>query len=483
MNRNNFFKCLPLAAGVALLSLPVKAQQRAATTPNIVFILADDLGYGDLSAYGQRKFSTPHIDQLAKQGMRFTQFYAGTSVCAPSRASLITGLHTGHTFIRGNKEVKPEGQQPIADTVVTIMEVLKKAGYTSGIFGKWGLGPVGSSGDPLKHGTDRFYGYNCQRESHRYFPTHLWDNGNKVVLTENGQLEQMKTYAPALIQQQALRFLEDNKNKPFFLYLTYTLPHAELQVPDDSLFRHFKGKFAEQPYKGNDYGPKATVPGYASQAYPHATFATMVTRLDNYVGEVMERLKALGLDKNTLVIFTSDNGPHTEGGADPAFFNSAGGFRGVKRDLYEGGIREPFIARWPGKIKAGSTNHFQGAFWDIMPTLAQLTNAPAMPYTDGVSLLPTLTGGKGQQQQPYLYWEFHEDGGRQAIRQGKWKAVRQQAQQHPDAPIELYDLTKDPAEAKNVAAAHPDIVRKMATYMKEAHVETPLYPFTTAVSH
>jgi len=357
------------------------------------------------------------------------------------------------------------------------MEVLKKAGYTSGIFGKWGLGPVGSEGDPMKQGTDRFYGYNCQRESHRFFPTHLWDNDTKVVLEQNGRLEHMNTYAPDLIQQQALRFLDDNKNKPFFLYLTYTLPHAELQVPDDSLFRHFKGKFEEKPYKGNDYGPNATVAGYASQQYPHATFATMVTRLDNYVGEVMARLKELGLDKNTLVIFTSDNGPHKEGGADPAFFNSSGGFRGVKRDLYEGGIREPFIARWPGNIKAGSTNSFQGAFWDIMPTLAQLTNAPAAPYTDGVSLLPTLTGKKGQQPHNYLYWEFHEDGGRQAVRQGNWKAVRLHAAQHPDGAVELYDLSTDPGETKNIAATHPDITRKLAAYMREAHVETALYPF------
>lgn len=462
---------------LASLAGAASAQQKKATTPNIIFILADDLGYGDLSAYGQQQFSTPHIDQLAKQGMRFTQFYAGTSVCAPSRASLITGLHTGHTFIRGNKEVNPEGQQPIADTVITIMDILKRAGYTSGIFGKWGLGPVGSSGDPLRHGTDKFYGYNCQRQSHRYFPTHLWDNETRVTLDANGQLEQMKTYAPDMIQAQALRFLDESRNKPFFLYLTYTLPHAELQVPDDSLFRHFKGRFAEKPYKGNDYGPGATVPGYASQEYPHATFATMVTRLDNYVGEVMERLQQLGLDKNTLVIFTSDNGPHKEGGADPVFFNSSGGLKGAKRDLYEGGIREPFIARWPGRIKAGSTNDFQGAFWDIMPTLAALTYAPAVAYTDGVSLLPTLTGSKGQQQHPYLYWEFHEDGGRQAVRQGKWKAVRQHAMHHPNAPIELYDLSTDPSESDNIAAAHPDIVRRMEKYMKEAHVENELFPF------
>ena len=469
-----FSTYLPAAALLTLLSFPVKAQQQPAA-PNIVFILADDLGYGDLSAYGQKKFSTPHIDQLAKQGMRFTQFYAGTSVCAPSRASLITGLHTGHTFIRGNKEIEPEGQQPIADTVITLMEVLKKAGYTSGIFGKWGLGPVGSPGDPLKQGVDRFYGYNCQRQSHRYFPTHLWDNDTQIPLEENGNLAQMKTYAPDMIQQQALRFLDDNKNKPFFLYLTYTLPHAELQVPDDSIFRRFKGRFEERPYKGQDYGPGATAAGYASQQYPHATFAAMVTRLDMYVGQVMDRLKALGLDKNTLVIFTSDNGPHTEGGADPAFFNSAGGLNGFKGDLYEGGIRVPMIARWPGKIAPGSTSDFAATFYDVLPTLSELAHTAPPAGLDGLSFVPTLLG---QQQTPHdhLYWEFAEKAGQQAVRMGNWKGVRRNVKKMPEGPIELYDLKTDPAETKNVAADHPDIVNKIAQIMRSDRTESKEFP-------
>ncbi|MDQ0108941.1 arylsulfatase A-like enzyme [Chitinophaga terrae (ex Kim and Jung 2007)] len=462
-----------------LFSFEVFAQQHS-NTPNIVFIVADDLGYGDLSCYGQQKFKTPNIDLLAKQGMRFTQFYAGTSVCAPSRASLLTGKHTGHTYIRGNKELEPEGQEPLPEHTITLPEVLKRAGYVTGIFGKWGLGPVGSSGDPLKQGVDKFFGYNCQRQSHRYFPTHLWDNDEKVVLEENGQLDTMAVYAPDLIQVSALNFLEANKNRPFFLMLTYTLPHAELQLPeDDDDFQQFKSMFGEQPYKGDDYGPGALVAGYASQRYPRAAFAAMVTRLDNYVGEVMAELKKQGLEKNTIVIFTSDNGPHTEGGADPGFFNSAGGLRGVKRDLYEGGIRVPFIARWPGKIRANTTNLYTGAFYDLVPTLAQVSRSPMLVASDGVSLVPALTGAGKQKEHPYLYWEFHENGGRQAVRQGKWKAVRLQAKGNPDGAVELYDLVADPKETKDLAAAYPAIAARMAAYMKAAHEESPAFPFFT----
>lgn len=474
----------PLA--IALIQLMLLAPSRlifaqvAPQKPNIIFILADDLGYGDIEPYGQTKIKTPNLLQLAKEGMQFTQFYAGTSVCAPSRSSLMTGQHTGHTFIRGNKEVKPEGQYPISDTTFTIAEALKNAGYATGLFGKWGLGPVGSSGDPLKHGIDRFYGYNCQRQSHRYYPTHLWDNDEKVVLTENGNLDHTNTYAPDLIQEKALQFINQHARQPFLLFLTYTLPHAELLVPDDSIFQYYKGKFAEKPFKGNDYGPGATDGGYTSQLYPHATFAAMVTRLDKYVGEVMSELKRLGIDDNTLVIFTSDNGPHLEGGADPKFFNSSGGFRGVKRDLYEGGIREPFITRWPGKIKAGTKNNYIGAFWDIFPTFTAIAGVAAPRHTDGVSLLPTLTGNKNQQEHSYLYWEFHEGGGRQAVRKGKWKAVRLNVFKKPNGPVELYDLSRDKAETKNLAAQYPQIARQMAAIMQQAHVESPVFPFAIA---
>lgn len=376
--------------------------------PNIVFILADDMGYGDLGCYGQKLIETPHIDALAAKGIRFTQFYAGTSVCAPSRSSLLTGQHTGHTPIRGNYEIQPEGQLPLPDTAYTIAKMLKDAGYVTGDFGKWGLGYPGSEGTPGKQGFDHFFGYNCQRQSHNYFPDHLWDNDTRVDYANTP--ENQKYYAPDLIQKKALEFIDENKTKPFFLYLSYTLPHAALQLPHgDSLLEYYKRKFNEQP---------KTIPalwdgkGYQPQAYPHAAYAAMVTKLDNYIEQVVEKLKTLGIEKNTLIIFTSDNGPHREGGNDPAFFNSSGGFKGIKRDLYEGGILTPMIAYWPAVITKPKVSGLTGAFWDFMPTFAAMAGAPAPPHTDGISLLPTLSSNGKQRQHEFLYWEFHEDGGR-----------------------------------------------------------------------
>lgn len=470
------FSHIQLIILVVLVS--VSAQAQSTNRPNIVFILADDLGYGDVGINGQQRIKTPHIDRLAREGMQFRQFYAGTSVCAPSRASLLSGKHTGHTFIRGNKSVEPEGQQPIADSIMTVAELLQRAGYTTAAFGKWGLGPVGSEGDPNKQGFDTFYGYNCQSLAHRYYPDHLWHNGEKIVLAGNANLQQTNTYAPDLIQQQALQFLESRNGKqPFFLFLPYILPHAELIAPDDSLLAYYKGKFPEKPYAGADYGANAKTGGYASQAYPRATFAAMVARLDGYVGQVMAALKAKGLDRNTLVIFSSDNGPHIEGGADPQFFNSSGGLRGVKRDLYEGGIREPFFARWPGVIKAGSQSDYVGAFWDLLPTFAELAKTNVPTTIDGLSIVPTLTGKGTQARHGYLYWEFHENGGRQAVRQGNWKAVRLQAIDQPDGAVELYDLSTDPAEAHNIAAQHPAKARELSQLMQQSHTESPLFPF------
>ncbi|RRB03852.1 arylsulfatase [Larkinella rosea] len=465
-----------------LFLIPVANAQRNQTgtsqRPNIIFILADDLGYGDLGINGQKLIKTPNIDRLAKEGVRFTQFYAGTSVCAPSRSALMTGQHTGHTYIRGNKSVEPEGQQPIADSVVTMAEILKKAGYVTGAFGKWGLGPVGSEGDPNKQGFDRFYGYNCQSLAHRAYPEHLWDNDKKIPLTENGKLLYTRQYAPDLIQKAALGFVDARDNKqPFFLFLPYILPHAELIAPEDSIFQYYKGKFAEKPYKGADYGPGATSGGYASQTHPHAAFAAMVARLDLYVGQLMAKLKEKGLDQNTLVIFSSDNGPHLEGGADPVFFNSGGGFRGFKRDLYEGGIREPFVARWPGVIKPGTKNDFVGAFWDLLPTFAELAGTKITNRIDGISFAPTLTGKGVQKQHEYLYWEFHEKGGVQAVRQGNWKAVRLNAATKPDTPVELYDLATDPAEKTNLAAKNPDKARQLGDLMQKSHTPSNLFPF------
>lgn len=466
---------------ILILSFASIVQAQKAPRPNIVFIIADDLGYGDVGFNGQKKIKTPNLDRLSAGGMRFTQFYAGTSVCAPSRSSLISGHHTGHTYIRGNKGVLPEGQEPIADSVVTVAEVLQQAGYKTGAFGKWGLGPTGSVGDPNRQGFDAFYGYNCQTLAHRYYPNHLWENDRKIVLEANENLRQTKQYAPDLIQAKALDFIEAQSNdQPFFLFLPYILPHAELLVPDDSLLQYYKGKFPEKPYVGQDYGAEATRGGYTSQPYPHATFAAMVARLDWYVGQIVAKLKEKGLDKNTLIIFTSDNGPHIEGGADPDFFDSNGPFKGYKRDLYEGGIREPFVAYWPGTIKAGSSSAYLGAFWDLLPTFGELAGTSAPQGIDGLSFAATLTGRGKQPQHSYLYWEFHEQNGKQAIRQGNWKAVRLNAGSQPNGPVELYDLLKDPGETTNLASKYPAKAKELGQLMNQSHVPSALFPFGTA---
>lgn len=446
----------------------VVAQQK----PNVIFILADDLGYADVGCYGQKLIETPNIDRLAANGMKFTQYYAGTSVCAPSRSSFMTGQHTGHTPIRGNMEIEPEGQAPLPDTAFTIAEMFKKAGYTTGGFGKWGLGYPGSEGVPTNQGFDEFFGYNCQRQSHNYFPDHLWNNDERVEL--NNTIKHQTEYAPDLIQKEALNFIEKNKKKPFFIFLPYTLPHAGLQLPEsDPVFAYYKKKFNEKPrsikpWNGQDYQP---------QAYPHAAYAAMVTKLDTYVGEVMRKLKEAGLDKNTLVIFTSDNGPHVEGGNDPAFFHSNDGFRGIKRQLFEGGIREPMIAYWPGVIKKGQTSDLICAAWDFFPTFSVMVHQPVSPGLDGLSILPTLCGKGIHTKHEYLYWEFHEDGGRQAVRMGDWKGVRENAMKDNNAPIMLFDLSKDPAESKNLASQNPGIVNKIAAIMQSAHVENKNFPF------
>jgi len=458
-----------------LLSFSASAQQKK---PNIVLIVADDLGIGDLGAYGQKFIQTPNIDRLAEQGLKFTQFYAGTSVCAPSRSALMTGQHTGHTYVRGNKEIVPEGQEPLADSVQTLAMLLKKAGYTTGAFGKWGLGMVGTSGDPNRKGFDEFFGYNCQRQSHRYYPTHLWHNDRKVVL-EGNDLAHKVQYAPGLIQDKTLEFMEKNRDKPFFLFIPTVLPHAELAGPEDEFYRKYENRFEETPHRGNDYGPQATVPGYASVSKPRATYAAMVERMDHYVGQVVQKLKELNLLDNTLIIFTSDNGAHSEGGADPAFFNSTAGLRGQKRDLYEGGVRVPLIAYWPGQIRqAGVTNHV-AAFWDLLPTFTELAGAPPASYTDGLSLLPTLTGKGKQARHKYLYWEFHESGGRQAVRSGPWKLVKLQVKNPDKTTYELFNLETDPAETQSLVNSKSSVYKKLRKYIDEAHIESPIFPLYT----
>ncbi|WP_316819128.1 arylsulfatase [Pedobacter nyackensis] len=445
------------------------------TQPNVIFILADDMGYGDIGCYGQTKIETPNIDKLAAGGIRFTQFYAGTSVCAPSRASLMTGLHTGHTPIRGNMEIKPEGQLPLPATTYIMPEMFKAAGYKTGAFGKWGMGFPGSEGDPVNQGVDQFYGYNCQRQSHNFFPGHLWDNNKRVEL--NNTITRQVEYAPELIQKQAIAFMENNKNAPFFMYMAYTLPHAALQLPNgDKTFEYYKTKFAEQPKAiTSDWGGS----GYQPQAYPHAAYAAMVTKLDTYVGELVSKLKELGLEKNTLIVFTSDNGPHREGGNDPEFFNSSGGFKGIKRQLTEGGIREPVIVNWQGKIKSGQTSDYLGAFWDFFPTFAELAGQTLPFRSDGLSIVPLLLNKGKQKQHDFLYWEFHEDGGRQAVRMGKWKAIRENVMKNPESPIALYDISKDIKESIDLSAKYPAIVKKMREIMLKEHLEEKNFPFLT----
>lgn len=447
--------------------------------PNIIYILADDLGYGDLGCYGQTRFETPNLDRLAAEGIRFTQHYSGSSVCAPSRSSLMTGQHTGHTPIRGNKEFQPEGQEPLPASSVTVAEILKHAGYQTAAFGKWGLGFVGAEGDPQAQGFDYFFGYNCQRQAHRYYPTHLWRNNEKVNLPGN-DLSNTATYAQDEIHKEALRYIEDHKEGPFFMYLPYVIPHAEIIAPDDSLFHKYADRFEEKPFIGKpgaDYGPNINVNMYASQEKPKAVFAAMVSRLDVYVGQIVGKLQELGIEKNTIVMFASDNGPHKEGGADPVFFQSSGELRGAKRDLYEGGIRVPFIAWWPGTINGDRTSDHISAFWDVAPTLAELAGAGEMHDSDGISFLPELLGSDDQRKHDRLYWEFHEQGGKQAIRMGKWKGIRLNVKNNPDSPIALYNLEEDMKESQDIAKDHAEIVEIMKAAMDKERRENPIFPF------
>jgi len=435
--------------------------------PNIIYILADDLGYGDLSCYGQENFSTPHLDQLAKNGIRFTRHYSGSTVCAPSRSVLMTGLHTGHTPIRGNREVKPEGQAPLPASAITMAELLKEAGYVTGAFGKWGLGFPGSEGDPVNQGFDTFFGYNCQRYAHRYYTEYLWENNTKFFLEGNDWTNTV-SYAPDVIQAKTLDFIRENKGKPFFAYVPIVIPHAELIVPEDEILAKYMGIYPEEPYVGNpgaDYGPEMNISMYCSQENPHATFAAMVHRIDLYVGQIVSLLEELGIAENTMVMFTSDNGPHEEGGADPDFFNSSAGLRGVKRDLYEGGIRVPFIVSWPGTVKANQTSDHISAFWDVLPTLGEIGGFKAAK-TDGISFLPELMG-REQAKHEFLYWEFHERGGKQALLKGDWKAVRLNVRENPLGPLELYMMESDPLEQNNVADQHPDLVITFSQMMEE----------------
>ncbi|WP_016957787.1 arylsulfatase [Catenovulum agarivorans] len=466
----------------------------AKNKPNVIYIIVDDLGIGDIEPYGQQKIRTPNLQQLANEGLTFNQHYAGNTVCAPSRAALMTGLHSGHSQIRGNYELgdftdeREFGQLPLKPGTTTLGTVMQDAGYKTALIGKWGLGGPGSYGTPNKQGFDYFFGYLDQKQAHNHYPTHLWKNEQWFALNNEfvhphqslpegvdpNDPESYKAYlredfAQERLTQDALRYIKENQHNPFFLYLAYAGPHAALQAPEDEIDKY---QFDETPY-----GVKSA---YLPQRRPRAARAAMISHIDQGVGQVKALLEKLGIADNTLIIFTSDNGPSKEGGADVEFFDSNGDFRGYKRDLYEGGIRMPTIAYWPGQIAPGQTTDHASAFWDVLPTLADLANVPLTTKTDGISFLPTLLNKPGQQEHDSLYWEFHRPNGfhAQAVRirdeqNGDWKAVRFFKQgQRKNPPIELYNLKNDPSEQQNIAAQHPDIVQQAKELMETSRTQS-----------
>lgn len=495
-----------LGAGLTCLSLSAHAEKK--TRPNIIYIMCDDMGYGDLGCYGQPYIETPHLDNMAREGMRFTQAYAGSPVSAPSRASFMTGQHTGHCEVRGNKEYWRNvpmvkygnnddyslvGQHPYDPDHVILPEILKDQGYTTGMFGKWAGGYEGSVSTPDKRGIDEYYGFICQFQAHLYYPNFLnrfsRSQGDtavvREVLEENIQYPMFgkdylkrPQYSAELIHQAALKWLDSQDGKqPFFGIFTYTLPHAELAQPEDSILLKYQQKFFHDKTWGGDEGSR-----YNPSVHTHAQFAGMITRLDAYVGEVLAKLKEKGLDENTIVIFTSDNGPHEEGGADPEFFGRDGKLRGLKRQCHEGGIRVPFIVRWPGKVAAGTVNEHPCAFYDMMPTFCELAGVKnyvkkytnkkkEVDYFDGISIVPTLLGQANQQQHEFLYWEFNETN-QIAVRMGDWKLVVKKGQ-----PF-LYNLATDLHEDHDVAAEHPEVVQRMKEIIRAQHTPNPHFSVT-----
>jgi arylsulfatase A-like enzyme len=436
-----------------LLILLISAAFAANGTPNIIFILSDDLAQGDLGCYGQKLIRTPRIDGMAEQGTRFTQAYCGTTVCAPSRASLVTGQHSGRCPIRGNWEMKPQGQKPLPAGVVTVAEILKSAGYSTACVGKWGMGFFDGSGSPLKQGFDRFFGYNCQRHAHTYFPTFLWANDKRIELAGNDGKTIGKTYSQTLIQEAALDFITANKESPFLLFYATTLPHGAHEIDNLGIYQNESWSLLEKSY------------------------AAQVTRVDSDVGEVLDKLEELGIDGNTLVILAGDNGSSfpADSVIGKRFNQAANGLRGYKRGLYEGALRQAAIARWPGQVPAGRVSHEPWAFWDFLPTAAELAGAEIPPNckTDGVSLVDHLKGGKAPERECF-YWELHEGEPIQAVRFGNWKAVRNGL----SAEIELFDLSEDPGEGANIAASHSAEVAKALALMKKSHQTSPDWPLT-----
>jgi len=440
------------ATGSGVASAVAAHAQGSAKKPNILFILADDLGFGDLGCYGQQLIQTPNIDRLAAEGVRFTQAYAGSTVCAPSRCSLMTGLHTGHARTRGNQY--PD--LPLRPQDLTVAELLKQAGYRTGLVGKWSLGQLGSTGYPPRKGWDEWFGYFSQTHAHNYYPEHLLENDRSYLLRGNTGT-QRKEYAPDVFTQRALQFLDSKSEQPFLLHVCYTTPHANNEM-------------------GRDTGNGMEVPSdepYSRKPWPQTekNFAAMITRMDADIGKLLAKLDQNGQAENTLVILASDNGPHQEGGHKSGHFESSGPLRGIKRDLYEGGIRVPAIMKWPGKIQPGRVSDQVWAFWDFLPTAAEIAGVPAPAGTDGISILPTLLG-KPKKQHEYLYWEFHERGFDQAVRLGDWKGIRSGRQ----GAIELYDLGADVSERKNVAVGHPETVDRIRRIMETARTDSAEFP-------
>lgn len=465
------------------ISIIVSLNCFAQSKPNIIYIYADDMGYGELGAYGQTKIKTPNLDRMSAEGMRFTDHYSSAPVCAPARCMLLTGKHGGHTYIHGNYELGgfadslEGGQMPLPEGVFTVGKMMQQAGYKTAAIGKWGLGMANTTGSPIKQGFDYFYGYLDQKQAHNYYPTHLWENDHwdtlqNPVINVHKQLDSTKAtladfnyykgkeYAPAKLTEKALAFIENNKSKPFFLYLPYTLPHLSLQAPDEWVKKYI-GQFNERPYYGQN--------GYASTLYPLSTYAAMISFLDAQVGLILEKIKALGLDENTLILFSSDNGATFNGGVNRRFFNSNGGLRGQKMDLYEGGIREPFIARWPGKITKGTTSAHPSVQFDLMATLAELVHQKTNA-TDGISFLPELMGNaKDQQKHPYIYFEYPENGGQLAIRMGNWKGVKLDVKKHPEKKWQLFNLQTDRNETTDISEKYPDLIKQFELIVKKEH--------------
>jgi arylsulfatase A len=462
------------------LRLPRCVADERGDRPNIVLIMADDLGYGELGSYGQQKIETPRLDELAREGLRFTQFYSGSPVCAPARCVLMTGKHSGHAAIRDNRnprglnklrerhEWEFPGQIPLPDAEITIAELLKARGYATAAIGKWGLGHVGTSGDPANQGIDLFYGYLCQVHAHNHYPRFLWRNHTKEPLPGNTAGPTGDTHSQDKFTEEALRFIRAHRDEPFFLYLPLIIPHLAIQVPESSL-EQYAGKFAEEPHEHGGH--------YERHPTPRAGYAAMISHMDRGIGEIVDLIDELGLSENTLILFLSDNGPTFRrlGGADSDFFNSAGPLRGRKGSVYEGGIRVPFIAHWQGKISGGRAAEHVAAHWDLLPTLSEIAGAEAPEKIDGISFAQTLFQEEGQRQHEYLYWEFPAYGFQQAVRAGDWKAVRHNLNKG-DSEFELYDLHRDIGEERDVAADYPEIVRRMEQIADSAHTPSEKFP-------